>query len=132
MKRLFTTTAIIELATGVSLIASPSTAISQLTGGPLDSPGGLVIARVAGAALFTLGFACWLMRNEGGHRAANRLVTAMLLYNVMVAAVFVYSGLNLKVPCAGLWPPVALHTTLAIWCAVCLLRPIAQKSPQLS
>lgn len=122
MKKLFVTTAIVEVATGVSLMASPVTSISQLVGSPLDSPGGLVIARVAGAALMSLGIACWLMRTEGVTRASKRLVTAMLIYNVTVAAVFVYSAQSLKLPDSGLWPAVALHVTLAVWCAVCLSR----------
>jgi hypothetical protein len=77
-----------------------------------------------------LGLACWLVRNQAVSRATKGLVTGLLFYNVMVAAVFVYSGLSLKVPSSGLWPPVVLHVTLAIWCAVCLRRPITPGSAE--
>lgn len=45
-------------------------------GVPLDTPGGLTVARVAGAALFSLGLACGLARNDRRSCAAHGIVAA--------------------------------------------------------
>ena len=59
MKTLLTITAALEAGTGVALAVTPSAVVLALLGSPLDSPVGLVIGRVLGAALFSLGAACW-------------------------------------------------------------------------
>jgi len=53
-KHLFIVTAVIEAATGVALLLSPPLPVSLLLGASLDTPGGLVSGRVAGAALLSL------------------------------------------------------------------------------
>jgi hypothetical protein len=58
---LLTITAALEAATGVAV--APSSVVLVLLGSQLDSPASLVIARVLGAALFSLGAACWLARD---------------------------------------------------------------------
>ena len=120
MKNLFVVTALLEAITGVALIVSPGPPVSLLVGAALDTPGGLIVARVAGAALLALGLACWLARDDGRSRAARGLVRAILLYDAATAAVLVYAGLGLKLSAAGLWPAVVLHGALALWCIGCL------------
>jgi hypothetical protein len=51
---------------------------SLLFGEPLDSPLGICASRIIGAALFTLGLACCLARNENRNPAATRLIAALL------------------------------------------------------
>ena len=126
MKKLLVITALLEAVTGVALMVAPAPLVFLLVGAALDTTGGLVIARVAGAALLALGLGCWLARNDARSQAARGLVGALLLYNVAAVAVLVYSGLGLKLSAIGLWPTVLLHLTLAVWCIACL-RPI--KSP---
>ena len=119
-KFLLTVTAGAEAATGLALLASPSLLASLLLGATLDTPSGLVVARVAGAALLALGTACWLARNDLQSRAAQGLIAALLLYNAAAIAVLVYAALGPGLYGIGLWPAVVLHVALAVWCVACL------------
>jgi hypothetical protein len=105
--------ALIEAPTGLALLAWPSALASLLLGTSLDTPGGQVIARVAGASLLALATACWRAREGAQSRA---VVTAMLVYNSAVAAILAHAGLVMSLAGVGLWPVVGLHAALAGWC----------------
>jgi hypothetical protein len=120
VKVLLIVTAAAETATGLALAGVPLLVISLLLGGSLDSPAALVLARMTGAALVSLGVACWLARNDAGSRAARGLVGALLLYNAAAVAVLAYAGAGLRLYGIGLWPTVILHAALAGWCIACL------------
>jgi hypothetical protein len=117
MKKLLTITAIVEAGTGLGLLAVPAMVARLLLGETLDTPAALTVARVGGTALLTISIACWLSRENG-----RALVTAMLLYNVIVAGFLVYAALALALSGLGLWPAVALHLAFAFWCIACLQR----------
>jgi hypothetical protein len=85
-KTLFVVTAAIETGAGLALIVWPSAAVVFLLGASLDTPAGLTVGRIAGAALLALGVACWLARREGEGRAAAGLILAVLLYNGAAAS----------------------------------------------
>ncbi len=51
MKKLLIVAALIEAGAGIGLICCPSAAVTMLLGSPLDTPAGLTLGRVAGAAL---------------------------------------------------------------------------------
>jgi len=116
MKDFFTVSAAIELGAGVALLAFPSAAVKLLLGSPLDTPAAVALGRLAGAALLTLGIACWRARGDVQSRAARGLVIEMLIYNLAAVAVIVSVGLGGTLVGKLLWPAVALHVVMAIWC----------------
>jgi hypothetical protein len=120
MKFLHTVSAMIELGAGLALLCGPSVAVPLLAGAPLETPAGLTVARVCGAALITLGIACWFARDDTQSSAAKGLVAAMLFYDVAVAALLVFAWIGLKLHGVALWPGVILHGAMSIWCLACL------------
>jgi hypothetical protein len=122
MKYLLILTAVFESATGLALLVSPALLASLLFGVGLDAPIGLVVARIAGAALLAIGLACWLARDDGRSRSALGLIAALLLYNVAATIVLIHAGLGLKLSGIALWPAVVAHIALAIWC-ITTIRP---------
>jgi hypothetical protein len=117
-RKLLIVTALVETGTGLALLLSPPLVAGLLLGVSLDAPAALVVGRVAGAGLLSLGSACWLARDDGPSRAGRGLVAAMLLYNCAAAAVLANAGMSL----AGvlMWPAVGLHAVLAVWCIASL------------
>jgi len=116
MKLLLSVTAIVEAVAGVTLLLIPTVAASALLGVPLNTPDGLVTARVAGAALIALAVACWQARNGERGSPATGVVQAMLFYNFVAAMVLVYAGIRLELRSAMLWPAIVLHLVLGVWC----------------
>jgi hypothetical protein len=119
-KKLLIVTASIETATGLMLLVSPPLVVALLLGASLDAPAALVVARIAGAALLSLGCACWLARNDGPNRAVPGLVAAMLLYNSVAVALLANAGAGARLVGVLTWPAVAVHAALAVWCIACL------------
>ena len=92
-RKLLIVTALVETATGLILLVSPTLVVAFLLGASLDAPAALVVARMAGAAVLSLGCACWLARNDPPRGAARALVAAMLLYNVGAVVVLGDAGI---------------------------------------
>jgi len=125
MKALLVFTAALEAATGLALIFSPPLIARLLLGVWFDGAAALTVGRLAGAALLSLGLACWLARGDGASPAGRGLVAAMLLYNVGAVAVLAYAGAGLGLFSVLLWPAAVLHAALAVWCGACLRRGTA-------
>jgi hypothetical protein len=121
-RALLIVTALIEVGTGVALLVVPSLTAELLLGAGLASPQALVVARVAGVALISVGVACWLGRN-GERGAPSGLIAGMLIYNLAVPIMLLNAWIALALKGLGLWPASVLHTALAIWCVACL-RPM--------
>ena len=87
MNRLLKLTGIVEVPTGLGLIAVPSVVVRLLLNAEIAGAS-IPLARVAGVALLALGVACWLAHDDTqSHATAIGLVAAMLLYNVGTVAV---------------------------------------------
>jgi hypothetical protein len=108
-------TAVIEVATGVASLLGPRLLVQLLFGRASTTAIELVLARFIGAALLSLGMACWWAANDPESRATEGVVKAMLLYDVAAAVLLASagtSGLNGVL----LWPAFALHSAMAVWC----------------
>jgi len=119
-RELLIVTALVEMPIGLMLLLSPGLVVPFLLGTSLGAPAALVVARIAGAALLSLGGACWLARDDGPNRARRGLVAAMVLYNCAAVAVLAHAGAGVRLVGVLMWPAVALHAALALWCIACL------------
>ena len=70
---------------------------------------------MTGAALLSLGTACWWARHDGRSAASQALLGALLIYNATVAALGLVGSLGALG--APQWVIVALHGVQTIWCA---------------
>lgn len=120
MKALLFVSAAIEVGAGLVVMALPSAFATFLLGSSLDSPAGLTVGRVAGAALLALGTACWLARRDWQGRAATGVVVAMAVYNSAVVVLLVGARGASGLDGIGLWPAVAVHLAMALWCLASL------------
>ena len=100
--------AVIELATGLGLLAVPSVVLDALIGTPSD-PGTELVARILGGALFALGVAGWM----AGPTPERGLTLAFVIYNAVTATLLVVGGLNDSADGSLLWPAAALHAIAA-------------------
>lgn len=126
MKNFLTVTAVIEVGTGLGMVALPVLVAELLLGVSLTTPLESVMARVCGVALLALGVACWLARNNGQSPAARGLAGGMLLYDVGAVAVLLYAALGMGLSGVLLWTVALLHAALAVWCVVLLAHKPAQ------
>lgn len=119
-RALLAVTAILEGSLGVVLLAVPALLTPILLGGSLDTSAAVVVARLAGAALISLGVACWFGSRDAQGRTAVGIVAAMLLYNIAAVVLLVSARFCLGMTGIGLLPASALHVALAVWCITCL------------
>jgi hypothetical protein len=112
-------TAVVEASAGVVLMSAPAPAATLLLGAAIDAPG-IVVARVAGAALFAIGILCWVASNERSGLAGRGLLPGLLFYNVAALVALVHASLALQLTGIGLWPVATVHAALAAWCIACL------------
>ena len=121
MKSLLTGTALIEGVTGLALAAMPSLLVEILLGVSLTDPTAIILGRLAGGALMTIAFACWLSR---ANPQSGIMVKAMLGYNVFATTLLVYAALVEKLSGPGLWPAVIVHIGLLAWSLSSLRKPV--------
>ena len=118
MKLFLSLTAIIEGLTGFALVAAPNRVALLLMGVPFFGAAAMIVAFIAGAALISLAFFCWLTRKNTTDFAT---VKTMVVYNIAVAAVLVYGVINYQLTGILLWPAVCFHVAFAVW-AILILK----------
>lgn len=127
MKILLIITAVFEGFVGLGLLLVPELVGSTLLNTPLDTPGGLIAARIAGAAILSLAICCWKAYGFVMKEAALEILTAMLFYNFAAAAVLVYGGTQLGLQSALIWPAIVVHGVLGLWCAALIWRTVVKQ-----
>ena len=119
---LMTVTALVETATGLLLLLWPALIFALLFGWRQPAPETLLIGRVAGAGVISIGVASWPARR--GTRTPGELgvLAGVLTYNMLAALLLTFAGAGLKMAGIALWPAVVYHAVLAAWCVACLPR----------
>ena len=107
----------IEALTGLVLTAFPSW-FTRLLFGAYPTQEVIVVGRVGGIALFSLGLGCWLARRESGHGA----LIAMLAYSLLATMYLAWVGLRSEWVGVLLWPATAVHAVLAGFLAHSLIK----------
>jgi hypothetical protein len=121
MRYLLIAMGIVELLTGLGLIAVPSLVASLLLGTALEGEVVFIIAHICGAGLLSLGIACLLASADAGARAAVGLVVAMVFYNTIATGLLWHALMGLKMTGILLWPAILVHAALLVWCIASLL-----------
>jgi hypothetical protein len=117
MKLLLMVTTVLEAVVGLGLFVFPAALVPVLLGAPVDTPAGMAVSRLAGAAIIAIAICCWQARNSEHSGAGLGVVTALLFYNVAAAAVLVYAGVRLGLQSPYIWPTIVMHSAMALWCA---------------
>ena len=108
LSNLVTFAAVLEAATGLALMLGPSFVARLLFG--IDLTGvSIVVARLAGIGLFSLGLAYWAAKSVT-HTTTYALVT----YNALVTLYLLFVGIRGEWVGPLLWPAVAVHAVLTI------------------
>jgi hypothetical protein len=127
LRKLFIVTAFLELSAGLALMFLPSLVGRFALGVAEPAPEALILGRVGGVALFSLGLAFWLARADNGSSAQKALLWGITFYNVGACAVLVLAEfILLHLAGLALWLATLLHAGLTVWCAV-HLRGISRK-----
>jgi len=101
------------------LLLWPALVVALLLGLRQARPETLLVARLAGAGVLGVGVACWTARCDSRSLAQLGVLTAVLIYNVVVAAVLVFAAVALSMIGMLLWPAIASHVAVAAWFAIC-------------
>ena len=112
--------AMVEIATGLAILAIPSPVGRLLLGAELIGVA-LPVARVFGIALIALGVACWPGRTA---------LCGMLTYNGLTMPYLLNLGIRGSWVGPLLWPAVALHTILTLLLARTWLAQRKTNQPQ--
>jgi hypothetical protein len=108
---------VIEVVTGIVLLAIPARTIEALIGPPSGGTTS-VVARVLGGALLALGVVGAVARG----RPNQGVTTAYIVYDLATLAVLASAGIAGTASGGLLWPVVAAHLLLAFALVIAWLR----------
>jgi hypothetical protein len=121
MKSLFIAESAAIGVAGLALALFPSIAVSLMFRTSLDGSVGAVVGRGTGVVLLTLGIICWVWRNTTESRTNGR-IGVVLFYDISIVAVLICARFADGLTGPALWPYVALHLGLGVWCLLWLFR----------
>jgi len=111
LKLLLTLSGGLEALTGVVALISPALVIGVLLGGPADAVA-LVLARLFGAGIFSLGLACLKARDHAGSPAGLAVSVGITSYNVLAAVLIIWAAAVLGLGGPALWAAGVGHAVL--------------------
>jgi hypothetical protein len=109
MRKVLALAAAGEGALGLVLLVYPPIVVRLLLGAKIAGAG-MVMSRVAGIALISLGLACWPGSNASS--SPSRALRAMLCYSLLATFYLAYLGIRGEWVGSLLWPAVAVHALL--------------------
>jgi hypothetical protein len=119
-------TALVEALTGLCLLFLPDAVFAVLLGITHATTEAIFVGRLTGAALLAIGIASWMARADTRTPSHLGLLTGILIYNAAASMLLAFGGAVLKMVGVLLWPAVALHMVLAVWCFISL-RSVASR-----
>lgn len=120
--RLLTVAGVVECLAGLAFFLSPGVTTALLLGAEPDSVG-VMIGRVAGVALLSLGVACWGARADAGGAARMGTLRALTLYNAGAGLLLVIFAAMGKAGGPVVWTVGVLHLSFAAAFAASFKRP---------
>ena len=109
---LLTIAAVVEAVTGLAFLLTPGPAVALILGAEPDGVG-LMIGRIFGVALLSIGIACWGARTDPGGAARSGTLSAITLYNAGTGfLLFAFAGAG-KAFGGMVWIVGAVHLVLA-------------------
>src|SRR5258708_2488351 len=129
-KLLLLITALGEGAVGICFLFLPIVPLDILLGLEHATVDTLLVGRIVGVALLAIGIASWMARTDALTPAQLGLLTGILIYHTAIAMLLAFAGAVLNMIGVLLWPAVALHAILAVWCFTCL-RPDISRAARL-
>jgi len=110
---------VVEVLAGLTFLIFPSTLFFILLGVPLDASGAYAF-RMFGGAIFAIGVACWLAREDSASTAARGLIAATAFYDFVFVAILLAARFVGGLSALALWPTVVFHLGLAFSSLFCL------------
>ena len=110
---------VVEVLAGLAFLIFPSTLFFILLGVPLDAYGAYAF-RMFGGAIFAIGVACWLAREESASTAARGLIAATVFYDFVFVALLLAARFVGGLSGLALWPTAVFHLGLAFFSLFCL------------
>jgi riboflavin transporter FmnP len=110
---------VVEVLAGLAFLIFPSTLFFILLGVPLDASGAYAF-RMFGGAIFAIGVACWLARENSASTAARGLIAATAFYDFVFVAILLAARFVGGLSGLALWPTVVFHLGLAFSSLFCL------------
>jgi len=113
LRVLLTLSGSLEALVGILTLLSPTTAVTILFGGPVDTMTP-VVTRLFGAGAFSLGLACLKARDAAATSAGLAVSLGMASYNVLAAVLIIWAAAGLGLGGLLLWGTGIAHAMLGM------------------